>query len=579
MAFAALGTLSYTAADNTVTFDALTKSKVRGRAVPTADKRSVAYVEWMIEVEGWVRAAAVDADSTDATLTTIRNTLTQPGGKLAFVNRGFGDLSCNIGNQAACDWGPWPEVLDWMPIGSAQTAFVQWRIAVRIPQGGFQTLFNHLMEVAYDVDTTIDIDGYTELRINGHCTIAMTRIGWNNPGLPDNMDLYRKQIRPAVIPGFQRVHQHFSNSPDRRTLRFTFVDRELPAALPTLVTQAPMRHRVSSDLGKGFNNWSGSISGTITLAAGVPKAFAWNKFLLIVSSRLGFGRTGANGGKKPSGFLTATAKRKGITLLSGIEIEDEIFGRGSHFSVNYRCIGTSFTDILQATNMWQPIQGTDFATWAGSLKNLAFSERGSAKIGQDRNSDRLVDLVQFQEPPIVSFGRVNVEEAADIGANVGGNEPVDKQDSWIFWECKLVTAEDDRSVTHKPLGPQQTVITSPPDARGTFDKISQAIGGLLFGAVSGVPDILQVVGTPTYDVFLVGRASRFNFPIEIPIIKSFGGVPFRIAERKVQQFDMGAVGGIPVKGASWLIRYRLQRAPTQPVALPANPMLQLSGKP
>ena len=108
--------------------------------------------------------------------------------------------------------------------------------------------------------------------------------------------------------------------------------------------------------------------------------------------------------------------------------------------------------------------------------------------------------------------------------------------------------------------------------------ISKAVQGLLFGALSTIPDIIQRPLAPIYDVNLVGRASRLDFSVEIPTINDFGGAPFALAERKVEQWTAGAIGGIAVKNARWMIRYRLQRAPVAPVALPANPMLQLDGK-
>ncbi len=316
------GTFSY----NGISFTAGYSSKISAKVVPTGDNRATAFVEYTLTVDGYITATPGGGSSTDATLTAMRQALTQPAGLLVYTSKGFGDLSVN-GNSPRQDvqFGPWPSLLEWVPIGNDQAAKVTWECVVRVAecQGGDNTLStfsrSRFVEYVYGVDYDIDADGFTTATTSGYIVIPMTRPTQGARVPPNSVDLYRTSLQSAVPVGFQRDHQTFKLSKDRRRLDFTLVDKEIPTALPAGCTKIDARHTVTSGAGvqSGANVlWDVTIEATITLARGRPKTDAFAAFLLILRSR--------------------TAGVQSPLIPMKIEVDEDIFGRTSHFSITLR---------------------------------------------------------------------------------------------------------------------------------------------------------------------------------------------------------------------------------------------------
>ena len=125
MALANTGTCAY----NGVTFTSLYNSRVSSRPILDEAKRTTVYVEHTLTVHGYIAA-----QTTDATLTSMRQLLTACGGALDYSNKGFGSLTINAGIVRDVAWGPIPEILEWIPIGDSNAAEVTWKVSRSWPE-------------------------------------------------------------------------------------------------------------------------------------------------------------------------------------------------------------------------------------------------------------------------------------------------------------------------------------------------------------------------------------------------------------------------------------------------------------
>src|SRR6266850_6441953 len=100
-----IGTLAY----NGVVFNSLFKSKVRGTAIKDVASRTVKYVQWVIDVEGFVTLDSPLNDLTiDRQMTEIKTRLNQQAGVLSYAGRGLGQVVVNQPGGFLRDvaWGP-----------------------------------------------------------------------------------------------------------------------------------------------------------------------------------------------------------------------------------------------------------------------------------------------------------------------------------------------------------------------------------------------------------------------------------------------------------------------------------------
>lgn len=532
---------------NGITFGPYTKSTISGMPVKSADGRSVRFVEWTITAESYVVGGTGNgAETSDDDMVDLRRALTKPGQALVYTGHGFGDLIVNAGGLSVgggsvvqdVEFGPWPQLLSWTPCGGNVTALVTWKCVVRIPECTGAAYKGEPIELLYTVDTDLDQDGYTTVKVGGHVTIAMTRGNGNQ--LPDNVDRYREKVRPAIIPGFQRIGQSFKVSPDRRTLNFNFTDREMPSAYPDFVTRADVHQRLSSNQRAGFTNWTGSISGTITMAANVPKSAAYDRMLQIVASRLGRAKE-----KVKDFVLIGNKGGAGMVYLESMELDDDIFGRTVGFNIGYRIMGVPLKKILHITGMFRAIDGTNFNTWAQSISE-ASDVRGVAGIKHTPKDDLLIDLCTSHDIRVSSgSGLVRLRaQPVDQQETIDG---VDPNKSWLLWQCEIKTEDDEKKVRHKPLG-----------------------------AVLRNRDWIQEIAGANFAVRMVGRAKRVGYQIDPPKLEGFGNqVLMEVRRSNVRRGQDGMVGGIPIYWATWDYIYILTGRPDRPLEAPPNPLLGL----
>lgn len=403
-----IGTLAYGA----VTFDSLHKSKLSSKIVYDDAGRTVKWVEVTIEVEAYI-------DATDTQ--DLWQRLTAVGSVLSYSGKGFGDFVVNSSESPDAatnsrglpirdvNYGPKPEMMEFVPIGGVQQAFVRWRVTTCVPSFIDAVFKNRIFNLTYEVSYENDSDGYLTIGFSGSYEIPAT---WPTPNdvsasfarIEESADSFWSAVCPEVPTGFQRMTNSRRVSKDRRRVEFTVSDRELPTPLPPDCTMIEARHRVNNEptrqgqVGQ-FVNWSCTISGTVRVNPRLPRARAWDRFFILLANRIKHARTfavppnqqsqpaignavvnaavgiaaaGANAALAGAGLagLGPPGSTVSSILILNLSFEEDIFGKEARFSCSFRMIGSSLHNILQQSGLWTRLPDTDHAQWATSIFNV-----------------------------------------------------------------------------------------------------------------------------------------------------------------------------------------------------------------
>lgn len=596
------GTFAY----NGVAWTSLYRCKVQCKPVKDSAGRALVAREYLLDVEG--RLGATPGSTTDATLTTMRRLLEAPAGALTFSAKGFGTLNVNVAGGQLWDmsYGPWPEVLNWDPVGNDQACLVRWRCVTQVPCEENPSPTG-IIEYCFDMARDVDKDGYTTRTISGHLTIEATRRTPGSRALPDNADAYLDKVIPDCPLGFERT-QKTQLSEDKRTIRFTFTDTQIPAPLPPGVTTADVRHKVRWEVSKnGAPPMSSTISGTIVLPVGTPKSQIWDKILMIMRSRW---PVGGSAGNTPFATNLVGKTTRQTWLLSSIEIDDDVFGRGTSFSASATVLGDAATpqSILSSGGLWQAIPGTTFVAMRNSLfaakgSGKPWAPRGMAGLTFQNSDDAIVDLCGRQDPPIL-------KDKPSYKSLLKGKRPpsrqpgeVDPDTSWLQYRLEVRQIETDRVVRHKPLGGNPPRVQEPLTGFVTRTKGRPALSGFITqtgrpgpvgtttsgagggngpesttaqtaGVTSTTPDLVQRVGSPSYRLRLQGSAVRVGYPIPTPRLSSLSGIPVTQIDQDVSQTKIGSIGGQPIYRARWRVDYLVPEQTQAELPLPVNPAVE-----
>jgi hypothetical protein len=564
------GTLSY----NGVTFSSLFRTSLRG--VPELDeaRRVTKWVKWALEVDGYVVAASGES-STDDDVQELERLLTQPGGELRYTGRGLSDLVVNVGRVKDANWGPIPTLLGLDPLGGGRGAAVSWRVETCVPMCD-SARYAGVAALNYEVGIEIDHDAYTTRTISGHLEIAQTRPQGGGRRLAETADNYRHLVRPEPLEGFRRK-QSFKLSKNKNRLDFTITDEQIPVPFVAGASSLDVDYEVSNDRPRIFINWVVRITGSVTLPAGRNKAAAAEVIALVVGSRLA-----ALQGRGQAGRLQAVAggKRQRAYLLS-TSISEQMFGRSTRFSFTYILYRSSLAGILEDSGLWQPVEGTSFAVWKKSLLPTVFHERGAARLTVPASDDALVDLCAGQPSTLRALPLPKGETATLRTPAALGDARIDPEDSWLEYRNGLRLVTIDRAVLHKRLdddNPEKYQEAGAPDAtRALVATLSTARLGAVPEPVDPVADVVQVTASPSYLIEMSGSASRLGHAVPVPQLVSVGGVEVTRLGRDVMEDVAGALDGIKIHRAAWVIQYALPRGMQGRLPDLVNPLYETSG--
>lgn len=559
--------MAATCSYNGISFLSMYRSKVSFRPILDEAQRTTVYVEHSLDVEGYVQSDS----GTGTTLASIRKLLSACAGTLTYQDKGFGDLVVNTGSVWDVKWGPIPEVVDWVPLGGdGRAARVHWRCTTRIPECDAAKYKLAILAFNWEISHDFDNDGYATENVSGYLEIPMTRTAQSNRNPPDSVDRYREQLEQSVPLGFHRRNQKYRISSDRRRIDFSWSDQEVSDPLMPKTTKMDLEYTVRAPM--PYVKWTIGLSGSVTVARGVPKVEALTAFLKVWESR-----------------IAVLRKTKGVTVIpTDIYISEQVFGRTSRFS--YGALVTmpnaKPATFLLAAKVWFPVDGTDYGKWRTSLYDAKQSQvRGYSGLKYKPEYDLIVDLCMtpgedlVQElvpiPPQQKTGPTDanlVNESSEL-------RRVKPETSNLDYRMRTELLEEQNVMRHQPLPTKKPQGDTTDNARrinATLDDadMRRQVGGI--GASQGdMPDeVYQQASPPARRFRLVGSSVRVGYRTPVPKVESLGGVTVTEEGRHVTEEQIGAIGGTPIFRTAWLITYAVPRAPSALLPTTANPALE-----
>lgn len=305
-----IGTLKY----NGCIFSPLFETKVTGNCIKDAANRTVKYMEYTIVVDGYVTLP--EGDTTIApTMATLYNLLTAQGGALVYTGKaldlvvnaqGGGGIGPNahiglgpiVGANPNDDvaWGPVPELLEFQPLGSGNSAKIQWKVTVRLPSLAVSSTSNSLglLQLNYETSVTYNEDGFSTISISGVMEIPMTRRpSQTTRTVFSTVDQFRNLLEKRILQGidlgkFRVTRRDFHVSRDKRTLEWDFQAEERPYMdIPPECTIARGSFGVRpAKTGEGLVKWLCTLRATYTVRADRKRRSAWWAFLALLRLRM-----------------------------------------------------------------------------------------------------------------------------------------------------------------------------------------------------------------------------------------------------------------------------------------------------
>lgn len=277
-----------------VQFEELLKSKIVGRPEWDRARRSVKYIKYVLEVDGYV--ITNKSAPNDDTWSKMRYTLQQPGLVLKYTDRGFGNFTVNGGNNGLVDVcnGPKPELLEFTPLGARLAARIIWKCEICVPEikrggrtvtgstGSYQTPFTRgILAFNWSTDLSFGDDGYASYVVEGEMEIARVY------GVPDNIEMYRAYTEPQLPAGFKPTRRVFRVDDAKQKIAFSYAYAELPPmGLPVKCTKAGGSYNVSSTGNVAAVQWSATLSASYTVVPTGPRREAYMRFLGLLLDRI-----------------------------------------------------------------------------------------------------------------------------------------------------------------------------------------------------------------------------------------------------------------------------------------------------
>lgn len=520
-------------------FDGASHISISCEPVYDEAERAVIYHRYKISVNG-VIAGEPATMGTDVEMQSIRSLLTKPGKELQVFQFGFYDLLVNTlaGGVNDVAFGPKPRLVSWTPIGSLYAAEFQWECETCVVFCGDLTDSRGVIAFNYGVTFAIDQRGLTVRTISGYLEIANNRTAVNAQTIRDDADQYRSRCNPAIPSKFQRTNQTYTVSPDRRRLDFTIVDTELAEnnPWPQGAVRVEGKHRVGwTRRGGGAGRLRNSITIDVELAPNQPLLNAYAIFADAVKKRIDIAKAAYGNG----------------VLMEGLDVQEDLYGRGASFSVNYT-VCAPLQQLLADCGLWTPLGINTWGQWAASIGDVT-DHRGWANLDHHQSQDVIVDpcgavfTMPWDRAPVAKA------PAGVFARTLLKNTPPPADKSWLEYESHVYMVRDRATI-------RQAVMQKPETEDPSWNPLD--IVGLVYNAVAGrVQDILQRCGVSRYTAALVGHAKRAGYPIMRPALATIGGAATTETGGDFVTRISGNWLGVPIYVARWLIYYQLATEP------------------
>lgn len=487
----------------------------------------------------------------------VRALLTKDGGALVISGQGFGSLEVNT-NSSNRDlkYGPKTVYCDIKQIGSVNAMELVWIFEFEISEcsaGSQNGILGNYRAINYQVEYSIDQSGLTTRTVSGYIELILNRTTPGGVFIPYTADDARQVISPLVPIWFQRVDQRYMISADKSRIDFTITDREQMGTngYPEGVVAIEMKHRVKSSE-SGWNTTFCNISGYVEMSKPYPTVWAWERALMIIRERI----------------LYARQQNDNAVILSSVEISENIFSKVVEFSVDYRILKTGLQHMLTDSGLFRPLESTNYTSWANSLKEFAWHERGVARLKHTPQQDRIVDPCNQNPNTSLADEVLPLQTSSNLYKMANVCPP--KNRSYTVFQNRISIEIEGGAIVEHPTMP-----FDPPSSENPGDNIVLYDEGQFaappMDLIKGVV-VQQLREAPIY-IVMRGRATRVCYPCQFPDLKTIGGTAngwggqssplsnikffYVAAESGTTHIMSGYVGGLKTYSATWTLRYKI----------------------
>jgi len=499
---AALGTLIYATKDGSVTFPGDVKTKIVSRQVKTSDGRAIKYVEHTLSVSGWVFSSdlATASGTVDGAFDSIKQTLSQPGGALTIVGKGFGDIYINRDSSQNRDveWGPFPEIIEWEPLGNITCRFV-WEVKFTLPwKKGAALSGPNILEYTWTTSYKYDSEGFCDRTITGEIDIAGSR--WHQNAIVEpgwNIETYFLSIIKVECPiGFHRRGHELNVDKAKTKVTFSFWDDQNRGLTnPPGISNMEIIHKMSASADRmTISKWIWTFSATAIPDARYPTGYGYQACLDAFQSRFQF-------------MLARLVTSLGaiIPFPVGIEIVEKVRERSTSLTSAWVIMAASTkngafmpADILARSGLWQPFPWTEEVNKATADAVLGPNRTGAyTRMAGQPDQNVIIDISSVT-PYIPDPGKAQGNFKRQRPPRQEGLiiQPFGAYIEFVVWiECQT---EGNRWVNY-PLTPDQksTAVT-----KGEVQEVSQPYNRYrLCGYIkrigipaAGVPSLTKING-------------------------------------------------------------------------------------
>lgn len=552
----AIGTIRY----NGYTFGAATETEnISGKARWDSAGRTISYMTYTVSIRTIIAESA--PTTTDATIASLRQTLMAPGKEFTYEDKGFGDLTVNVGAVRDVAWGPKPQSFTWKPFSGRHAVEVKWVVEVSIPECD-NAKFRGVTEANFGVSFARDKYGLTKRTFRGELHIASVR---NGRRVVETADDYLGKFIPSVPKHFVRVSQDEEVSMDKTKLTITVVDEEhkndnVP---PEGIVEASIEHDIScrgggDDAKSFFTKHIGRITGNYVVARGFKMNIAVQNFAAVIQDRVFrlIKDLKKDSDAKP-GELTSV-----LPLTSSITETDAYGLQRVKCSMSYLMVGPP--SIFMTKSLFRKMPGSNDDLWAKSMAKT-WDARGWAGLKLDATDDAIIDLCQGGD---INILKKKANPVNNAGLQGQGAEKIqgwtwpwpDRDKSIVDMQMSLTLEPEDHVLRHVPLESGESRLRTP--ALLSADPLMR------MAAVpkGSDPPIFQARAATMPTVIFSGSIIRAGWEIEAPVLRSaFGRVTIPANEEgygfKQERYPFS--GPVPIFIATWMLRYYLSDRPVQ----------------
>ncbi|MGE0607695.1 MAG: hypothetical protein AB7O62_11435 [Pirellulales bacterium] len=536
---------------NGITFNTTCKAHLNCTPVYDQAQRVVTHLQYHLSVHGFIARSTESEES--ASMASLQDALTEPGKPLTIKTFGFDSGTFSTAKSGATDatrpdliWGAKPRLLSLDPAGGQLAWEFTWECEFNVSRAvaASAARLNNFLAFNYEWAASIDQEGLTTRTIAGYCQVAAIRGDNAARTLLFNVDAKWDQISVAVPYGFRRIANNRRINDARNRIDFVIVDKELTGeAFPAGIVEANIEYSFANNP-PAFVEWNGTISGTLTVAPGLPAWLAAEKFFLILYDRIGRLRDAVHASGIEHWVLPRT-----------LQFSRDMFGRTSRFSVSFLVIGC-LRDIVGQSGIFEPL-GFDYTAWASDMQqSKAWDNRGRAGLRFSPNDDSLIDLASSTASVNIGRDGTNVQSTGGNYSRVFSCEGVTPERSWIGYRNKISVIRDVHANAHQL---SQSYTPTPLPEVNTFATVGMTAGPTGDASYSDSYRT-EYTSPPAYYVLAQGAGMRLRYQPVPLAMATYNGVELEELNRNVEVEAKGSFFGCPMFMGRWAILYRAKSA-------------------